>query len=59
MLQRGAGRMGQTEANDMTQIATKQEQDDPDSFQEMAENERAEYEAWSEWVAEQMEKEEA
>lgn len=42
----------------MNQIATKQEQDDPDSFQEMAENERAEYEAWSKWLEEKMKEEE-
>lgn len=42
----------------MNQIA-KQEQDDRDPFQEISENGRAEYEAWSEWVADQMKKEEA
>ena len=37
----------------------KQEQDDRDPSQELSENERAEYGAWSEWVAAQMKKEEA
>lgn len=39
-------------------IATKQEQDDRDPFQELSENERAEYDAWSEWVARKLEEEE-
>jgi hypothetical protein len=34
------------------------EPDDRDPWQEVSEKERAEYEAWSEWVAEQMKKEE-
>lgn len=42
----------------MTHIS-KQEQDDRDPFQELSENERAEYEAWSDWVDAQMKKEEA
>jgi len=44
----------------MNQIATKQEQeeDDRDPSQELSDNERAEYEAWSEWVEKQMKEEE-
>jgi hypothetical protein len=34
------------------------EPDDRDPWQEVSENERAEYEAWSDWVSEQMKKEE-
>lgn len=32
--------------------------DDPDSWQQAVENERAEYEAWSQWLDEQLNKQE-
>lgn len=43
----------------MNQIATKQEQDedDRDPSQELSDNERAEYEAWSKWLEEKMKEE--
>lgn len=42
----------------MNQIATKQqEEDDRDPSQELSENERAEYEAWSEWLEKKLKEE--
>lgn len=34
------------------------EPDDRDPFEQLTENERAEYEKWSEWLAQQMKEEE-